>query len=626
MGLCLYVLAVVSAPIDAQRAGAFRGSTEDPAIKYSTAPLNNAVADVNRKLQDGAVQLTFDGRSGFLRSALDALQIPVDSQLLVFSRASLQGKQISEQNPRALFFNDRVALGWVRDGDIIEVAAHDESAGVVFYTLEQRADTTNGPPQFKRAFQCLGCHMAGDTLGVPGLLMFSTTRQDPARGFSLPRAVDHSDALGRRFGGWFVTGSAGSARHMGNDVGALDGRASRELVSVDGLFDADGYRALSSDIVAHLVFTHQVGMTNLLTRAGWQARAADPLLHPPFMPAPGEEERIALMMRGRRERGRGSPVVHRRNEADRRGPRTVWLRGAVLDARAEGPKGPLAARARPESAPHEIPVQLFDLLSSVRRAAAARQGPDLQASCGTCCRDRNATSGTCRHCRVRTVNPSSRFCGTRRRTFRTIFRTSPGRRHMKRACLALFVSLCAATAAGAETYAVRVVRDVSYLQGANYADDKDKLDLVSAGGPHQRAGDRLLLRQPVDGRRQERGRLHRATICGGGIRDCGRQLSSVARRLASGPCPGCGSIVRLGQASHQGVRRQPRSRLRHRLFSGRISGRLAVNRSSLSRGAQAVAARHPRRRSGQRVLLGRAARRRTRSRQARVGHRSEASG
>ena len=297
MGLCAFVAAVVSAPVDAQRAGAFRGSTEDPAIKYATAPLNNAVADVNRKLQAGTIQLSFDGRSGFLRSALDALQLPVDSQLLVFSRASLQGKQIDEQNPRAVFFNDRVALGWVRGGDIIEVAAHDESAGVVFYTLDQRADAPN-PPQFKRAFICLGCHMAGDTLGVPGLLMFSTTRPDPAQGFSLPRFVDQTDSLGRRFGGWFVTGSTGSTTHMGNDVPALDGRGSREISSVEGLFDADGYRTLSSDVVAHLVFTHQIGMTNLLTRAGWQARAADPTLHPPFTAAPGEEDRIALMMTG----------------------------------------------------------------------------------------------------------------------------------------------------------------------------------------------------------------------------------------------------------------------------------------------------------------------------------------
>src|SRR6185503_5998796 len=140
-----------------------------PAIRYSTGPLNNVVVEVNKQLQDKAVQLTFEGRSGFLRSALEALQIPVDSQLLVFSRTSLQRKRINETNPRALFFNDRVALGWVRDGEVIEVAAQDAKAGIVFYTLEQRqADR----PEFQRAFTCLACHMAGDTLGVPGMLMF----------------------------------------------------------------------------------------------------------------------------------------------------------------------------------------------------------------------------------------------------------------------------------------------------------------------------------------------------------------------------------------------------------------------------------------------------------------------
>ena len=303
-GLVLFVLAVVSVPIDAQRAGAFRGSTEDPAIKYSTAPLNNVVADINTRLRDGTITFTFDGRSGYLRSALDALQIPIDSQLLVFSRASLQGRQIGEQNPRAVFFNDRVALGWVRDGDLLEVAAHDESAGVVFYTLEQRAAAEQGaaattsPPQFTRAFVCLGCHMAGDTLAVPGFLMFSTSPANQPQGGGLPRAVDHTDTLARRFGGWFVTGSTGSAAHMGNHAAALTGRPTTQLDSVAGLFDADGYPALTSDVAAHLVFTHQVGMTNLLTRAGWQARVADPLLHPPFTSSPGEEERIALMMTG----------------------------------------------------------------------------------------------------------------------------------------------------------------------------------------------------------------------------------------------------------------------------------------------------------------------------------------
>ena len=297
VGVLVFAGSLVWSPVTAQRAGTFVGSLDDPAIKYSTAPVSNVVADVNRQILDGSVQLTFEGRGGFLRSALDALHIPIDSQLLVFSRASLQGKQIGEQNPRAVFFNDRVALGWVRDGDLLEVAAHDDTAGVVFYTLDQRPDAPS-PPQFKRAFICLGCHMAGDTLGVPGFLMFSTNRPDPSQPFSLPRFVDQSDPLERRFGGWFVTGSSGTARHLGNVAAALDTRPTRELTSVDGLFDADGYRTLSSDIVAHLVFTHQVGMTNLLTRAAWQARVADPALHPPYTATPGEEERIALMMKG----------------------------------------------------------------------------------------------------------------------------------------------------------------------------------------------------------------------------------------------------------------------------------------------------------------------------------------
>src|SRR5438132_10941122 len=49
------------------------------------------------------------------------------------------------------------------------------------------------------------------------------------------------------------------------------------------------------------------------------------------------------------------------------------------------------------------------------------------------------------------------------------------------------VVLCAAAeatqkTAGAETYAVRVVRDVPYLEGGRYADGKDKLDIYLPEG------------------------------------------------------------------------------------------------------------------------------------------------
>ena len=296
--LCLFAFVCLTVPVAGQRSGAFMGSSDDSAIKYSAAPSSNAVIDVNQKLQSGELKFAFDEKSGYLQSALAALDLPVDSQLLVFSRTSLQGKRIGEQNPRALYFNDRVAMGWVRGGDLLEVAATDASQGIVFYSLDQRPVASTDPPQFKREFVCLGCHMTGNTLNVPGLLMFSTTRAEPTQYSGIPRHIDQLDPLTKRFGGWFVTGSAGSVPHMGNQVAAMDGRPSHDLSSVDGLFDASGYRALSSDIVAHLVLTHQAGMTNLLTRAGWEARASDPKLHEPYSSNAEQDARVATVMAG----------------------------------------------------------------------------------------------------------------------------------------------------------------------------------------------------------------------------------------------------------------------------------------------------------------------------------------
>ena len=156
----------------AQRSGMFHGSADDPGIGYMSSPLDNPIDTLNKRLDAGAARLTFQGRSGYLRSALEAIGLPIDSQLLVFSPASLQGRRIGPTNPRAIFFKDDVELGWVRDGDVIEVAAQDARQGIVFYTLPQKEVEA---PRFQRATICLGCHMSGDTSGVPGLLMFSST-------------------------------------------------------------------------------------------------------------------------------------------------------------------------------------------------------------------------------------------------------------------------------------------------------------------------------------------------------------------------------------------------------------------------------------------------------------------
>ena len=277
--------------VSAQAGGLFLGSADDPAIQYSTAPPRNLVDDLNRRLQDGSARLTFDGRSGYLGSALQALNLPTDSQLLVYSQGSLQGRLVGESNPRAVFFGDRIALAWVRDGDLLEAAAHDDRSGIVFYTLEQRASER---PVFKREFRCLGCHMTGETSGIPGLLMFSS-RPDPSGDrHMIIQPMDHRTPYEQRFGGWFVTGAARAMSHLGNRVAALDGRQG-DVSSVDGLFGPDGYRAATSDVAALLTFSHQVHMTNLLTRASWEARAADPALHPG---ASGQIAAVEALMRG----------------------------------------------------------------------------------------------------------------------------------------------------------------------------------------------------------------------------------------------------------------------------------------------------------------------------------------
>ena len=294
LGFLLYVLYVTGALVSAQRGGMYQGRADDPAINYLSGPLDNVVDTLNGRLASGEVQLSFDGRSGYLKSALAALGIASDTQMLVFSPTSLQARRINPENPRALFFADRVALGWVRGGDVLEVAAHDRTQGIIFYALDQKPVEH---PQFKRMTMCLGCHSGGPTLGIPGLLMFSTRAAD-AQYVDRSAMVDHRNALAERWGGWFVTGASGKNRHLGNLVAALDSRPTRALTNADGLFDGDGYQSTQSDIAALMVFTHQAHMINLLIRASWEARAADPALHPPFTATAEEMASLATVLRG----------------------------------------------------------------------------------------------------------------------------------------------------------------------------------------------------------------------------------------------------------------------------------------------------------------------------------------
>ena len=190
----------------AQRTDVFVESINHPVIAYRTTPVHDAVADLDEKLQHGSIQLAFDRDTGYLRATLDALKVPIESQTLVFSQTSAQAKQIGPRNPRAVYFNDTVAVGWVRGADVLELAAQDRHQGVVFYTLDQKRTDA---PRLTRDNTCLLCHLTWDTLGVPGLQMLSTFQMsDDPNAYAAGIVVDHRSPLSQRWGGWYVTGKA----------------------------------------------------------------------------------------------------------------------------------------------------------------------------------------------------------------------------------------------------------------------------------------------------------------------------------------------------------------------------------------------------------------------------------
>ena len=276
----LFVVTVVvfaaSLAASAQRRDAFIASRDEPSIRYSSGPVTDAVAALNEKLQKGSASLTFEPGNGYLRSVLDAFGVPVESQALVFSQSSFQAPLINVLNPRAVYFGDTVSVGWVRGGRILEIAAQDPAQGVIFYELEQKASSS---PRFVRNNDCLACHLSWETRGVPGLLVQSMYPIPDEISYANGFTTVHGSPLEQRWGGWYVTGDHGGAKHMGNvtvmpaDKGKLKlANPTRVLNSVEGLFDLKGFPTPYSDVVAQLVLAHQTQMTNLITRAGWEAR------------------------------------------------------------------------------------------------------------------------------------------------------------------------------------------------------------------------------------------------------------------------------------------------------------------------------------------------------------------
>jgi hypothetical protein len=259
----------------------FQGAThmmpfEEDTIGYNNAMPTGAVVQLQQRLDSGAATLKHDEAYGYLLALLDELKIPKSSQMLVFSKTSLQREHISPSTPRAIFFSDDVYVGFIPGAPLIEVSVADPKLGGVFYTLDQtKADRAT----FTRNNQCLECHASAKTMGVPGHLArsFATDESGVVDFNSGISQVNHRTPFNERWGGWYVTGKHGEQTHRGNLIGkaAFERQAkvpnhSGNVTNLSEYFDVTRYVRNQSDVVALMVLEHQMHMHNFLTRLNYE--------------------------------------------------------------------------------------------------------------------------------------------------------------------------------------------------------------------------------------------------------------------------------------------------------------------------------------------------------------------
>ncbi|MEM9280824.1 MAG: hypothetical protein AAGA96_03275 [Verrucomicrobiota bacterium] len=209
---------------------------------------------------------------------LERLQVPIESQVLVFSKTSAQNSRISPKTPRAIYYSDDVYVGWVQGGEI-EVASFDERLGIVFHLIRLTHRESGKPPLMARDRSCLNCHAGSANGGLPGVMVRSVYPQES--GMPLFQAgsfhTRHDSPIEERWGGWYVTGEVEESHHLGNAVAEADRHAievvmhplaEASLGTLDALFDAHPYpNGGQSDVVSLMVLEHQVGVHNILVEA-----------------------------------------------------------------------------------------------------------------------------------------------------------------------------------------------------------------------------------------------------------------------------------------------------------------------------------------------------------------------
>lgn len=250
----------------------FQGSTHK--IEFEKAPIFYAQKNPSDPVERAARPLRanrtlgwkpFDEDLGYLPTVLEMLGVPAESQMLVFSKTSLQRHPITPENPRALYFSDNVYVGYIPGAPDLEIAAVDPELGTVFYTVHQDKDE---PLRFRRSNDCLQCHASARSMGVPGFVLRSLDTD--ASGEIVPTTdterISHCTPLSERWGGWFVSNAPSEWSHRGNAPGEKAGTLQTVNSRIKELSASHKYPHEGSDPLALLVHDHQTHMHNYITR------------------------------------------------------------------------------------------------------------------------------------------------------------------------------------------------------------------------------------------------------------------------------------------------------------------------------------------------------------------------
>lgn len=248
---------------------------ENAPIRYSESEPNDAARRLESLMASGKVKIDRTDAWTVLHGLMKQLDIPQESQVMVFSKTSKQNDRISPQTPRVVYFGDNAYIGYCLGGSI-EVSTIDPKLGPIFYLLDPYVEPGK-PLHFQRDQSCLSCHGGPFTPEVPGVLVRSVFPGPEGH----PIMSQGSTVVGTttpftdRWGGWYVTGKHGTVLHRGNVTATekndqsidIDFHKGANVTSLVKLFDTKPYKRKTSDIVALMVLEHQTSMQNVLTKA-----------------------------------------------------------------------------------------------------------------------------------------------------------------------------------------------------------------------------------------------------------------------------------------------------------------------------------------------------------------------